>query len=144
MRTPVPPLPACSNLIVFDEVMQHLDGEGCLRVAQLLKQVSDGFGIVVVVGCCSSIARRCSVSAALGPNAVATSSHPPTERSVPLSPARPPPRHRRRRLPQLPHTSVLVVAQAHSLAAQAFDATDLVVKSVGQSRVQQGSTVAVS
>lgn len=28
-----------SNLVVLDEVMQHLDTEGCLRVAQLLKQV---------------------------------------------------------------------------------------------------------
>ena len=35
-----PPCPPCSNLIVLDEVMQHLDGEGCLRVAQLLKQAS--------------------------------------------------------------------------------------------------------
>lgn len=32
------PPPPCS-LLVLDEVMQHLDGEGCLRVAQLLKQV---------------------------------------------------------------------------------------------------------
>lgn len=32
--------PVRSNLVVLDEVMQHLDGEGCLRVAQLLKQAS--------------------------------------------------------------------------------------------------------
>ncbi|PRW45242.1 ABC transporter (ISS) isoform C [Chlorella sorokiniana] len=71
-----------SNLIVLDEVMQHLDGEGCLRVAQLLKQ--------------------------------------------------------------LPYSSVLVVAQAHSLQTQVFDATDVVVKSGGHSTVEQGSSAAIS
>ncbi|PSC67536.1 ABC transporter (ISS) [Micractinium conductrix] len=71
-----------SNLIVLDEVMQHLDGEGCLRVAQLLKQ--------------------------------------------------------------LPYESILVVAQAHSLLTQAFDAVDVVVKAGGHSSVEQGSSAAVS
>ncbi|KAL4857804.1 hypothetical protein ACK3TF_002216 [Chlorella vulgaris] len=70
-----------SNLIVLDEVMQHLDGEGCLRAAHLLKQ--------------------------------------------------------------LPYSSILVVAQAHSLLTRAFDATDVVVKSGGHSRVEQGSSASV-
>ncbi len=45
----------CSNLVVLDEVMQHLDGEGCLRVAQLLKQASGpGFERAGVWGCACS------------------------------------------------------------------------------------------
>lgn len=60
-----------SNMLILDEVMQHLDSEGCLRVAALLKS--------------------------------------------------------------LPYSTVLVVAQAHSLATQAFDAVDVVVKRGGGS-----------
>jgi hypothetical protein len=37
-----------------------------------------------------------------------------------------------------------VVAQAHSLLTQAFDATDVVVKSGGCSIVEQGSAAAVA
>ena len=46
--------------------------------------------------------------------------------------------------PQLPYSSILVVAQAHSLQTQVFDATDVVVKEGGHSRVEQGSAAAVS
>lgn len=46
--------------------------------------------------------------------------------------------------PQLPYSSILVVAQAHSLQTQAFDATDVVVKAGGHSRVEQGSAAAVA
>lgn len=44
---------------------------------------------------------------------------------------------------QLPYSSILVVAQAHSLLTRAFDATDVVVKSGGHSRVEQGSSASV-
>ncbi|GAB4817224.1 hypothetical protein N2152v2_004270 [Parachlorella kessleri] len=65
-----------SNLLVLDEVMQHLDEEGCLRVAGLLKQ--------------------------------------------------------------LPYSSVLVVAQAHSFLTQALDAMDIIVKKDGVSMLEIG------
>ena len=45
---------------------------------------------------------------------------------------------------QLPYESILVVAQAHSLLTQAFDAVDVVVKAGGHSSVEQGSSAAVS
>ena len=42
-----PTAASCSNLLVLDEVMQHLDEEGCLRVAGLLKQLPYSSVLVV-------------------------------------------------------------------------------------------------
>jgi len=46
-----------SDLLVLDEVMQHLDGEGCARLASLLREL-DGFSTVVVVAQARSFMTR--------------------------------------------------------------------------------------
>lgn len=127
-----PPTPSCSNLVVLDEVMQHLDGEGCLRVAQLLKQARE----VGASGVLRNPMWRVGMPS-LRPPAPTPLSHP--------NPTQPPHTHTfTAQCLQLPYDSVLVVAQAHSLLTQAVDATDVVVKAGGRSIVEQGSTTAVS
>ena len=55
------------------------------------------------------------------------------------------PSHTSTRPPQLPgYSSVLVVAQAHSLLTRVFDATDVVVKQGGSSMVEQRSGASIS
>ena len=125
--------------------MQHLDGEGCQRVAQLLKQVGllSHFVPARPPACPPACLDYLSVSTRHTrimqlPSLRAELPCPcplPPPLPTPPTPCNP---------PQLPYSSILVVAQAHSLQTQVFDATDVVVKEGGHSRVEQGSAAAVS
>ena len=103
---------ACSNLLVLDEVMQHLDAEGCARVAALLKQVG-----AAPPPACSATRKRSK-----GTRSHTHPTHPPTPHA------------------QLPYSTALVVSQAHGFATQAFDSVDVVVKAAGAgSRVERAA-----
>ena len=66
---PFPPFPPCSDLLVLDEVMQHLDEEGCARVAGVLKTLP--YSSVLVVAQAHSFLTQARRDAGHGPRAVA-------------------------------------------------------------------------
>jgi len=109
------------DLLVLDEVLQHLDDAGCAAVARLLK------GMVAAEAAAAA-------AAAAGEGAADASSTSSSSSSSSLSSSSRGSSRRR---------TVLVVAQAASFAEREFDAIDVVVKQGGVSRVVSGASVGV-